>query len=128
VARGVHLALLILALGAWLPALLAVLGTAGLLPGSLEAVAGFLTACPHRALTGEPCALCGTTTAAALLIGGELAASLAANPLALGLIVLGSTQPIYRLARALRPRLAWREELALDGAGLAWLGGVLLLA
>lgn len=126
--RGAHLAILVLALGAWSAVLLAALAAGNGAPAWLEAVAGFLGACPHRALTGEPCILCGTTAAARLLLDGELTASLAANPLALGLIALGTTQPIYRFTRTLRPGFAWREELVVDGLGLGWLAGALALA
>jgi hypothetical protein len=62
------------------------------------------------------------------LLGGDVGASLALNPLALGLVALGVTQPVYRLVRTLRPGFAWREELAVDGAGLGWLVGVIALA
>jgi hypothetical protein len=125
--RGAHLALLVIALGAWTAVVIAALVQAGVAPW-LESLAGFLGSCPHRAITGDPCVLCGTTTAARLLLDGELTASLAVSPLALGLIVLGVTQPVYRLARTVRPRLVWREELTLGGAGLAWLLGVIAAA
>jgi hypothetical protein len=125
--RGAHLAILVLALGAWSAVLVAALAAGGAAPAWLEGAAGFLGSCPHRTLTGESCPLCGTTTAARLLLGGEPAASLAANPLALGLIAAGITQPIYRLARTLRPAFAWREELVVDGIGLGWLAGAIAL-
>lgn len=38
------------------------------------------TLCPLRALTGIPCPICGTTTAAVRLGRGDLLAALAANP------------------------------------------------
>lgn len=126
--RGAHLAILVLALGAWSSVLLAALAGGAAAPEWLEAAAGFLGSCPHRAITGEPCSLCGTTSAARLLLDGELTASLALNPLALGLVALGVTQPIYRLARTLSPGFAWREELAVDGLGLGWLVGAVALA
>jgi hypothetical protein len=126
--RGTHLAILVLALGAWATVLVAILAARGDAPDWLESLAGFLGTCPHRALTGEPCVLCGTTTAARLLLGGDVAASVSHNPLALGLILLGVTQPIYRLVRTLRPSFALREELAISGAGLAWLIGVVAVA
>jgi hypothetical protein len=118
----------VIGLGAWTAVLLAALAGSGVGPAWLEPVAGLVGSCPHRAITGEPCSLCGTTTAALLLLEGEVAASLARNPLALGLIALGSTQPVYRLVRTLRPGFAWREELAIDGLGLAWLAGVIAIA
>ena len=126
--RGGHLAILVLVLGAWAVVLVAVLVHGGNAPGWLEAASGFLGSCPHRAITGEACSLCGTTTAAMLLLGGELTASVSRNPLALGLLVLGITQPVYRLARSLRPRFAWREELVIGGVGVGWLFGVIALA
>ncbi len=101
--------------------LLAALSYHGLFPGWLDGVAGFLTSCPHRTLTGQPCPLCGTVTAGIILFGGDSAASLAHNPLALGLLGFGLTQPLYRLLRVVRPRFSWGEELAVDGFGLAWL-------
>jgi len=126
--RAVHLPILVLALGAWAALGIAAAAASGAAPAWIEAAAGFLGWCPHRAITGDPCALCGTTTAARLLLAGDVTASLALNPLALGLAAAAITQPIYRLARTLRPRFAWREELAVDGAGFLWLAGVLAAA
>ncbi|MBW2275896.1 MAG: DUF2752 domain-containing protein [Deltaproteobacteria bacterium] len=126
--RGTHLAILVLALGAWGVVLIAALASGDTAPQWLQSIAGVLGSCPYRAFTGEPCSLCGTTTAARLLLSGDLAASVSHNPLALGLVVLGVTQPIYRLIRTLRPSFALREELAISGAGLVWLIGVVVLA
>jgi hypothetical protein len=126
--RGAHLAMLVLSLGAWSAALLLALSAAGLLPGWLDSFAGLVGSCPHLAATGEPCPVCGTTRGLLALLGGDPIASLGANPLALGLVILGATQPIYRLVRTLSPGFAWREELAVDGLGLGWLGAVLLIA
>lgn len=113
-----HLALLVLSLGPWLHLALAA-------AGALPALAN---ACPFLVLTQEPCPLCGTSRAVTALLSGDLSSSLAHNPLGLGLIALAATQPPYRLLRTLRPAWSWREELLIDGFGLAWLAAVLLLA
>lgn len=115
-ARGPHLALLILSLSPWLHLALAAVGA---LPDP---------GCPWLALTGGPCPLCGTSRAALALLAGDLRASLALNPLGLGLTALAVTQPPYRLLRTLRPRWSWREELLVSGPGLLWLAAVLALA
>lgn len=112
--RGLHLALLVLSLSPWL---YLTLNASGALPA-------WASTCPWLALTGAPCPLCGTSRAALALLSGDLAASLAHNPLALGLLPLAATQPPFRLLRTLRPRWSWREELVVDGAGLLWLAAV----
>jgi hypothetical protein len=109
----VHLAFLVLSLS---PLLYLALAAAGALPD---------LACPHLALTGEPCPLCGTVRAALALLAGDVSDSLAHNPLALGLAVAAATQPPYRLLGTLRSVWSWREELVVDGLGLAWLAAVL---
>jgi hypothetical protein len=126
--RGVHVALLVLCGGAWLVVGLAALAIVGALPDPVARVAAFLTACPWRALKGTPCPLCGVTTAALALLRGDVGASLALNPLALALSPLAVSQPFYRLLRALRPRLALREELLVTGTGIAIAAMVLALA
>jgi hypothetical protein len=77
--------------GAWRPGSVPEqLGLAGLTAGGV-AVAyqaalggeGLWLPCPLRALTGIPCPLCGTTTAATALASGDLGAALAANPFVL---------------------------------------------
>lgn len=87
---------------------------------------GVLTSCSHRIRTGTPCPLCGTTTAAVLLLDGRLGESLRVNPLGLGLAVSGGLQFFYRGIRFVRPALRWREELIADGVSIAAL--VLILA
>ena len=114
-ARGVHLALLVLCLGAWAAVLSSVL--AHLAPDLLGPAARILTWCPYRAITGEPCPFCGTAAAAALLLEGEVSASLAANPLAAALAPLGIAQTAYRLWRAARPRLSIGEEVLVAAPG-----------
>jgi len=117
-ARWLHLALFVLSVAPLLHLLLAGIGA---LPAALSA-------CPYLSLTGDPCPLCGTSRAALALLSGDLSASLDQTPLAAGLIVAAVTQPPYRLLRTLRPRWSWREELAIDGPGLAWLAAVLLVS
>jgi hypothetical protein len=126
--RGVHVAALVLALAAWAVVGLSALAVAGALPAALERLAAFLTSCPHRALTGAPCPLCGVTTAALALLRGDVEASLALNPFALALAPLAVSQPVYRLLRALWPRLSLYEELLVTGTGVAIAILVLVLA
>jgi hypothetical protein len=116
--RGIHLALFVIFAGAWLVVGLAALAVAGALPAPLERLAAFLTACPYRAMTGAPCPLCGVTTAALALLHGDVEASLALNPFALALSPLAVSQPVYRLLRALSPRLSLYEELLVTGTGV----------
>jgi Protein of unknown function (DUF2752) len=61
--------------------------------------------CLLRALTGVPCPLCGMTTAATSLAGGELRAALAANPFVLLLAAgtLGMTALLAARAAGLAP-------------------------
>ena len=112
--RGVHLALLVIVMSAWVTVLL----------GDIIA---FLTACPYTGLTGEPCALCGTTTAAAALLAGDLGRSVAINPLALGLMPLAVSQPVYRLMRVIKPRFLVVEEIIVTGSGLVLLAAMLCI-
>jgi hypothetical protein len=125
-ARGIHLGLLIVCASAWLIALLGVLSIAGMLPAGLVSVVAFFTSCPVSVATGGPCPLCGTIHALAALLAGDIAASLATNPLALGIAPLGLAQLGYRVLRVRRPKLSWREEAVVLGAGILWLGLVLL--
>jgi hypothetical protein len=111
--RGIHLSILVLALGAWSVGLLGVLQVNGLVPGGLQPVAKLVTACPYSALTGDSCPLCGTIRALALLVRGELAQSLATNALAVVLTPIGLAQVPYRIFRVVEPRIAWKEETAL---------------
>jgi len=72
-------------------------------------VAPLLPPCPFRALTGIPCLTCGTTHAAVAMLRGDLAAALAANPLAAaaGLMFLtgGVLAPLWALFRGRMPVL-----------------------
>lgn len=61
--------------------------------------------CPLRRLTGVPCPLCGTTTGVLALVRGDVAGSLAANPVAL--VVVAAVA------------LAWARWLAAAWAGRA---------
>ncbi|MCK9461336.1 MAG: DUF2752 domain-containing protein [Proteobacteria bacterium] len=116
--RGVHLALFVIFAAAWAVVGLTALAVAGALPETLERLAAFLTSCPFRAATGQPCPLCGVTTAALALLRGDVEASLALHPAALALATLAVSQPFYRLLRALRPRFSLYEELLVTGTGI----------
>jgi hypothetical protein len=117
--RGIHLSILVLALGAWTVALLGVLQLNDLLPEGLQGIAKRVTACPFSALTGESCPLCGTIRALELIVRGELAQSLATNPLAVALAPIGLAQVPYRIFRVRNPRIAWKEEAVLIILGVA---------
>ena len=77
------------------------------------------TLCLLRATTGVPCPLCGTTTAAVRLGGGDVPGALAANPVtvvaALALVLLPVLAPYARRV----PRSAV-PALLTAGAALAW--------
>lgn len=123
--RGVHLALLVVVISAWITALLGFLLHNGVATGWFGDIIVFLTACPYTGLTGEPCALCGTTTAAAALFAGDIGRSVAVNPLALGLMPLAVSQPVYRLMRVIKPRFLVLEEIIVTGSGLVLLAAML---
>jgi len=85
--------------------------------------------CPLRALTGIPCPLCGMTTAATALAGGEPRAALAANPFAFPLAggtlcmtvllaarALGWAPPPAPWTRAARRRACWTLALLVAGS------------
>ncbi len=114
---GVHLALLVLLLGAITVAFLGVLDFYGVLSGWPKTVVEHLTVCPYSAVTGRPCPLCGTVRAMVLLVSGEAAASLSVNPLAAALLPTGLLQLAYRGVRVFRPAFRWKEEAALAGLG-----------
>ena len=126
--RGVHVAVLVIFASAWAVVGLVALAVAGALPEPLERLAAFLTSCPYRAITDAPCPLCGVTTAALALLHGDVGASLSLNPFALALAPLAVSQPVYRLLRAVRPRLSLYEELLVTGTGVAIAVMVLALA
>lgn len=56
--------------------------------------------CPFRRITGIPCPLCGTTTAAVLLVRGRLVDALQVNPLGV-LVVLVAVWVVGSRATAL---------------------------
>ena len=118
-ARGLQLAALALVASPWIVLALAALSSAGWLPEFGDRAVAVLTACPHRLATGEPCPLCGTTTAALLLFAGELRASLAVNPIAAALVLPGAVQLAYRAHRVRWPRLSWKEEAIVAGLSAA---------
>lgn len=124
-ARGVHLAVLILFSSMAFLVGLAFLGEKGFLGEPFVTAVGVLTSCPHRIRTGTPCPVCGTTTAAVLLLEGRLTESLRVNPLGLGLALSGGIQFFYRGFRSIRPALKLREEMVADGVGIASLVFVL---
>jgi hypothetical protein len=123
--RGFHLALLVVVMGAWITAFLGFLASSGIATGWSDDIIAFLTACPYSRLTGEPCALCGTITAAAALFAGDIGRSIALNPLALGLMPLAVSQPVYRLARVIKPQFFVVEEIVVTGSGLVLLVAML---
>ena len=47
------------------------------------------------------------------------------NPLALGLMPLAVSQPVYRLARVIKPRFLAVEEIVVTGSGLVLLVAML---
>jgi Protein of unknown function (DUF2752) len=61
---------------------------------------GLRLLCPLRELTGVPCPLCGMTTAATGLAGGDLPAALAANPFVLVLAAGTAIMALLMAARA----------------------------
>jgi hypothetical protein len=67
----------------------------------LHQAVGLRFYCPLRELTGVPCPLCGLTTASTALAGGDLSASLAANPFALPLAAATAMMAVLMACRAL---------------------------
>lgn len=62
--------------------------------------------CPLRRITGVPCPFCGMTTATLAFARGDLGAAVAANPLALVLllvIAIAFIPPLWRNLAAIRP-------------------------
>lgn len=92
----------------WLWAVLAV-ATLALRPLWLAAVPA-LPACPFRALTGLPCATCGTTRAGVALLHGDLVSALTANPGAalagVAFLLGGALAPLWLAAGGRVPDLA----------------------
>ncbi len=88
--------------------------------------------CPLRTVTGVPCPFCGATTAALALVRGDLAPSVAANPLvalaAVAVVVMVVVIALRRLgwagrAGAWSPRSAsagWRALAGLAAASWVW--------
>jgi hypothetical protein len=79
--------------------------------------------CPLRRLTGVPCPMCGTTTAAAELLRGDVVGAVLANPVIVAVVATAALAwamlvvpgPLSRL-RAPRPGARW---VAAAG-GLLW--------
>jgi hypothetical protein len=72
-------------------------------------IIAFLTACPYT-------------------FAGDLGGSVAINPLALGLMPLAVSQPVYRLARVIKPRFLVVEEIVVTGSGLVLLAAMLCVS
>lgn len=124
--RGLHLALLILILGALITGVLGVLNLNDFFDGLTADIINMLTACPLKNLTQKDCPLCGTITAAHLAISGNLHASLKTNPLAIALTPLLCSQFVYRLIRIFNPCLILHEELTITGGGLLIALGIVI--
>ena len=120
--------MLVIFMSAWVIVLLGFLAGGGVATGWFGDIIAFLTACPYSRLTGEPCALCGTTAAAAALLAGDIGKSVAINPLALGLMPLAVSQPVYRLMRVIKPRFLVVEEIVVTGSGLILLIAMLFVS
>lgn len=78
--------------------------------------------CGFLALTGLPCPLCGGTHACAALVQGDVAAAWAANPGALGLLLV---LLVLALQWALEGLAGWRRTRSWPWAGAAATQGVL---
>lgn len=84
--------------------------------------------CGFLALTGWPCPLCGGTHACAALVQGDWAAAWAANPGAVGLLLVLA---LLALQWALEGAAGWRRTRAWPWGGAAaarWVAGGLLLS
>ncbi len=112
----------------WLWAALAV-ATLALRPLWLAA-APLLPACPFRALTGVPCATCGTTRAAVALLRGDVVSALAANPGAalagVAFLLGGVLAPLWLAAGGRVPDLAapapaWLRLVIVAAIATNWL-------
>lgn len=111
-----------LAAGAWRPrsvpeqlALLglACTGAAFVYPG-VSTATGLWLPCPLRELTGVPCPLCGMTTAATALAGGDLPGALTANPFVLLLAACTAVMLVVIVGR-LAGRLPTARPMSLRG-------------
>jgi hypothetical protein len=73
-------------------------------------LAAFVPPCPFHALTGLPCAGCGTTRAVVALARGDVPAALALNPLATAAMLAGGAAcallPLWVALRQPLPMLA----------------------
>jgi hypothetical protein len=90
------------------------LGIVALAVGALHLKHRPASLCVLRTVTGIPCPFCGGTTAAADLGNGQLAAALAASPLAIAVFALG---PLLRVWR----RPAWWANRHLRWAAIVGL-------
>lgn len=80
----------------------AMLGAAVLLPAaSIDGVP-----CPFRSLTGIPCPLCGMTTSVVAAVHGYVAASIAASPAGLLVLVVAGWLLVARRSTVRIPALA----------------------
>ena len=74
------------------------------------------TLCLLRAATGVPCPVCGTTTAAVHLAGGDVAGALAANPVT----VLGAVALVLAPLYLYRVPRSWHVPVLTAAGAVAW--------
>jgi len=74
--------------------------------------------CAFLDLTGHPCPTCGATRAITALAHGRLIDAVAANPLAVTVVVLLGLGGLVGLVTTLRPR--WRRRLSLAPGEVRW--------
>jgi Protein of unknown function (DUF2752) len=80
------------------------LGMGGAVLGyqAISRATGLPAPCLMRMLTGVPCPLCGMTTAAAGLAGGDISAAVSANPFIVCVAALAATGLLLLGLRAIR--------------------------
>lgn len=84
--------------------------------------------CPLRAVTGVPCPVCGSTTAAVALVRGDLATAAAASPAFIGFAaVVLAVAPLLalRVAGLLAPPVPWPDARR---RRMGWVLGLLAVA
>ena len=98
---------------------LAVLGAAAALLARLP-LSSLPTLCPVRALTGVPCPLCGSTTAATSIGRLDLLGALGANPVTVAAAAAVVLAPVAVARGARLPRLRPRLLAGLLAASWLW--------